>query len=207
MMRVVIAAVLLALPLAVPAQWLEGVHYQRIDEPAEREPGAGIEVIEVFWYGCPSCNALEPHLTRWLEDKPDDVEFKRIAASLNPSWRTHARAYYTAEALDVVDEIHQQMFRAIHRQRRHMNDTGQLAELFQEHAGVDEETFLSTFNSFSVDTRARRGDHLVRQYRVTGTPTLIVNGKYRTGPSSAQGYAELIELLDHLVALERRGGG
>lgn len=197
-------ALLLSLPglaLAQP-QFVEGTHYQVVGQPSEQEEGGKIEVIEAFWYGCPSCFSFEPHLQRWEADKPDDVVLRRIAASMNPSWRVHARAYYTAEALDILDEAHDNLFRAIHIQRRPLTSVNALAEFFAEH-GVEEEAFRETYHSFSVETRMRRGDQLTRRYRLTGVPSIVVAGKYRTDASMARGYERLIQLIDFLVELER----
>ena len=129
MIRQLVLAALLVTPLAAGAQtWVEGRHYVESPNPeAPREDGK-ISVDEFFWYGCPSCYAFEPHLERWLASKPDDVEFVRIHASLSPSWRIPARAFYAAEALGVVDQVHRPLFDAIHigrccerrrEQRRH----------------------------------------------------------------------------------------
>ncbi len=45
-----------------------------------------IEVVEVFWYGCPHCYDFEPYIDQWLASKPDDVEFLRMPAIFNESW-------------------------------------------------------------------------------------------------------------------------
>ena len=104
--HLLIAVALLATPFATTAQeWVEGRHYQAVPNPEAPRADGKITVSEFFWYGCPSCFAFEPHLTEWLKNKPEDVEFNRYAASLAQGWRLHARAYYTAESLGVVDQV------------------------------------------------------------------------------------------------------
>lgn len=186
-------------------QWLEGVHYDVVQVPYEAPADGSIEVVELFWYGCGSCFQFEPHVDRWLETKPDDVRFVRIAATMAPAWRTHARAYYTAEQLDVVGRVHGQIFRALHVDRNPLSDVDAFARLFAEHAGVEPDAFRRTWDSFGVETRVRRADQFARRYQLTGVPAVIVAGKYSTNPGRAQGYAQLIELIDHLVTLERGG--
>lgn len=198
-----ITAALVAMPVVADAQWVEGRHYAVI-EGGQASPDGKIEVIEAFWYGCPSCFAFEPHLNRWLENKGDDVEFKRIAATMSPSWRVHARAYYVAEVLGVVDEVHDKMFRAIHIERNRMTDVESIAALFEEHAGVSPEEFGDTYRGFGVERRMRAGDALTRRYRMGGVPTVVVNGKYRTDATMARGYDKLAELIAYLVDKERQ---
>lgn len=201
--NLLLAVALLATPALASAQWVEGRHYVKLDGEPSGADGK-IEVIEAFWYGCPSCFAFEPHLNRWLANKPGDVEFKRIAATMSPSWRTHARAYYAAEVLGVVDKVHDKMFRAIHLERKRMDDVESLAALFQEHAGVSPEEFGDTYRGFGVERRMRAGDALTRRYRMGGVPTVVVNGRYRTDATSAGGYDKLAELIAYLVAQERK---
>jgi thiol:disulfide interchange protein DsbA len=43
---------------------------------------------------------------------------------------------------------------------------------------------------------------MVPKYGVDGTPTIIVNGKYRITGQSAGGYPQLIELTNWLVEKE-----
>lgn len=203
--RSLLLAALLLAPLAADAQqpWVEGIHYERISgSHAPREDGK-IEVVEAFWYGCPSCYNFEPHLVRWLQSKPDDVEFVRLPALLDPSWAVYARAYHTAEVLGVVDTIHPLIFRSIHIERTPLNSPGAYARLFAAHAGVDEAQFLETFNGFTVETRLRRSDALVREFQVRAVPSIIVNRRWRSNPAMTRSYGQLVNLMNHLIELER----
>ena len=204
MRGLLLSAALLALPFAAAAQWVEGVHYERVETPDEPRADGRIEVVEVFWYACPTCYNLEPWIERWLETKPDDVDFVRIHASLSPAWRIPARAFNAAEALGVLDAVHRPLYDAIHTGRNALNDVDTIAALFSEHADVAPEAFRAAYSSFGVDRRMRQGDQRVRQFRVTGVPTLIINGKYRTTPSRAKGYPETIQLIDYLIEQERK---
>jgi thiol:disulfide interchange protein DsbA len=51
----------------------------------------------------------------------------------------------------------------------------------------------------------KRADELIKAYAVDGTPTIIVNGKYRLTPSSAGGYTQSIDLTQWLVSKEAAG--
>lgn len=182
----------------------EGIEYQRV-VPAQptRVPDDKIEVVEVFWYGCPHCYAFEPHLHKWLENKPADVAFRRIPAELNPGWKIHAAAYYVAEELGVLDKIHQPLFDALHENHKRMGSVDELADFFAKF-GVSRESFLTAYNSFAVRAKMRHAEQQVRRYGVTGVPTVIVAGKYRTSATMAGGsFDALLKVIDFLVDKER----
>lgn len=187
---------------AVAVEYEEGAAYQRIIPPQPTADDDVVEVVEVFWYGCPHCHRFQPHVERWLEDRPEGVRFIRLPAILNESWAIHARAYYTAEALGVTDRIHADLFDAIHNKKRRIDTEDALTEFFVAH-GVDAEEFRKTFNSFAVDSKVRRARLLTRRYGIRGTPAVVVNGKYRTGPGMAGSFDTLVSIMDHLVMKER----
>lgn len=159
-----------------------------------------VEVLEVFWYGCPHCYRFQPYVERWLEDNRDNISYIRLPAVLNKSWAIHTRAYYTAQALGVLEAIHQPLFEAIHKHRRPLNNDETLMAFFEEH-GVDNKAFRKAFYSFSVSGKVKQAEELTRRYQVSGTPAVIIDNQYYTGPRQAQGsYEELLNIVDFLVA-------
>ncbi len=210
MKRILLLSLIIALILpaagfaAQPAaQFREGVAYARI-VPAQPtvDPGK-IEVVELFWYGCPHCHRFLPVVERWLQRKPEDVVYVRMPAILSDRWALLARAYYTAEALDKLDELHTALFDAIHEQKRRLNSEQALSAFFAEH-GVDPEEFRRVFHSFAVESKVRRARQMTRRYHTQGTPTIVINGKYRSDPGMARGFDNLIRVMDFLVAKERQ---
>lgn len=201
-------ALLLASALLLPALALaqstispdEVIEYEPVVPPVPPATGDRIEVIELFWYGCPHCYRLEPYIERWLEQKPDNVAYVRIPAIFpnRPAWENHARAFYTAEALGVLDRIHRPLFDALHAMRRKVEDEDALAALFADQ-GVDEAEFRKTYRSFAVDGKVRRAQQLTQRYGIDGVPSLIVDGRYRTGPALAGTYARTMPVVDALV--------
>ncbi len=158
-----------------------------------------VEVLEVFWYGCPHCYRFQPYMKRWLEHNADNIRYIRLPAVLNKSWAIHTRAYYTAQALGVLEDIHDPLFEAIHKHRRSLNNDEALMAFFEEH-GVDNKTFRKAFYSFSVSGKVKQAEELTRRYQVSGTPAVIIDNHYYTGPRQAQGsYEELINIVDFLV--------
>lgn len=164
--------------------------------------GDKIEVVEMFWYGCPHCYQFEPHVKKWKKSLPKDVSFKRVPAIFNDKWALHARAYYTAEALGVLDKIHAPLFDAMHKRNQRLDDQAKLADFFASH-GVSKEQFNSTFYSFAVNSKVNWAKHLTNAYKIDGVPTMIVQGKYRTSASLAGGHKEVIQVVNELIAKER----
>ena len=160
--------------------------------------GDRIEVLEIFWYGCPHCYALEPYLKKWLKNKPELVEFVQLPAVLNRSWEFDARVFYTFVALGLIDELHEAYFDAIHKDRKRMKNVEQVASWTQEQ-GVNPQLIMDTFNSFGVDSMLANATQMSGRYEADGVPTIIIDGKYRTTVSLAGGHNEIIDLINYLA--------
>ncbi len=182
-----------------------GVHYQVLSptQPTSSGPDQ-VEVAEFFMYSCPACYNFEPFVEQWLGMKPDYVNFIRIPTVWNPAVRLHGQAYYAAEALGRIEEMHAPFFREMHVNGNFLQTESAIAAFFEQF-DVGEDEFASAFGSFAVHTKLQRADELTRRYRVASTPSIVVNGKYVTNASMAGGYAQLMELVAELAAAERAG--
>lgn len=207
--KFLIGSLLLLLSAAVPtlaaAQLLyqEGVDYELVTPAQPTADPAKVEVVEAFWYGCPHCYRFQTYINRWLETKPDNVAYVRLPAILNENWAIHTRAYYTQEALEVTDKIHDDLFDAINRDKRRIDTEEALMEFFAVR-GVGKDQFRDAFRSFAVEGKVQRARQMTRRYGIDGTPSVIINGKYRTSPSMAKSYERLIDIINFLVAQESR---
>lgn len=190
---------------AQAAEFEEGRHYSRIVPAQPTETKGKVEVVELFWYGCPHCHRFQPYLERWLKQLPGDVEFRRMPAVLAEHWAIHTRAYYTAEALGVLDQIHKPLFDAIHAQKRRLDTEERLMDFFTEH-GVSKDDFKKTFNSFAVEARVRRALEMSRRYNTEATPSVVVNGKYIVNSGQTDGnFNTMVKVINFLVEKERAG--
>ncbi len=165
-----------------------------------QDPGK-IEIIEFFWYGCPHCYSFEPALSNWLKTKPDNVQFIRMPAIFNKTWGQHAKAYFTAEALGVVDAVHADFFDAIQNKKQKLTTEDQLAKFFVDH-DVAEQKFRNVYNSFIVDSKLRQAKSMAPRYGVTGVPAIIINGKYKTNGRLAKSEQGMIDVMNRLIAEE-----
>jgi thiol:disulfide interchange protein DsbA len=198
-------AALLLIPLishaAGPLRHQENVSYQKIIPAQPTANTETVEVVEVFWYGCPHCHRFQPYVENWLLSEPKNVSFLRLPAILNERWAIHARAYYTAEALGVLERIHPALFDAMHNKKRSLDTQAALAGFFAEH-GVDKAEFDKAFTSFAVNNKVSRARELTRRYGIDGTPAVVVNGKYRSSPSMVGSFEGLIDVIEFLVDRE-----
>lgn len=190
---------------ALPAQDSIKGKYELVDPPQPTETPGKIEVVDVFWYGCPHCFRFLPHIEAYLKDKADYVEVRRMPAIFSKSWELHARAYYTAKALGVSDELHAPIFNAIHQDHKRLDTKEDLRAFFVQH-GVKAEDFDKTFESFGVVSGMRKSLIMQTRYGVRGTPTVIVNGKYRTSGSLAGNFEEMIRVVAELAKREHNTG-
>ena len=179
----------------------ESLGYQTLSPAQPTQNQDKVEVIEFFWYGCPHCYSLEPEMKKWLKTKPANVEFIRQPAIFSSLWGKHAKAYLVAEALGVVDKVHDDFFDAIQTKKLKLTSEDQLAKFFVEH-GVDETQFRNTFNSFLIDSKLRQAKAMAPRYGITGVPALIINGKYKTNGPLAKSHENMIKVMDQLIQQE-----
>ena len=211
MRRYAVAFLFFVLPLqsiqaeagAAPQRFVEGVHYERLDSPVATQDDSKVEVVEMFSYVCVHCFNFEPYIQDWKSKQPEHVDFRAVPAIFNADWERLAQAFYTAETLGVTDKVHERLFRGIHAFQEDIRQPEVLAPLFEELGGVSEQDFNSTFGSFSVRGRVQQAKALVRAYRVTGVPAMVINGKYRTNGRMAGNNATMLEVVDFLVEKER----
>ena len=180
----------------------EGIEYERVSPPVATHNSGKVEVVEMFWYGCPHCFQFEPHLHKWLKKKPANVDFIRIPATFNPLWKLHARAFYTAEVLGVGEKLNKALFDTYHLARNRLDTEKKIRSLFEKQ-GVKGSDFNDTFHSFEVETRVARAVDLTQRYGIKGVPTIIVNGKYRTS-NKISGHANMLEVVDFLIRKESK---
>ncbi len=192
-------AALIALPVSA-ATFVEGEHYQRIGTPVS-VPSDRVEVIEAFAYPCPACRNFHPIIARWESEAPDHVAFSRLPVGLQRGWDLFARAYYTAQVLGLGEDAHEAVFKALHDERRQIRNFEDIAGIYTEF-GVDAQTFISTAESFAVESQMGRNRSTIGRLGVRSTPTMIVQGKWRVTPNGFESYQAMMEVVDYLVARE-----
>ncbi|TCB65079.1 thiol:disulfide interchange protein DsbA/DsbL [Acinetobacter sp. ANC 4178] len=195
-----LATVVLAFSGSVmAADFVAGKDYTVVANPGKVEVPGKIEVREFFWYGCPHCFKLEPHMQAWLKNIPKGVRFVRTPAAMNPVWEQGARGYYVSEALGVRQKTHLPLFHAIHVNGQQIFDQQSQAKFFSKY-GVPEAKFNSMFNSFMITSKVAQANQLAKQYQLTGVPAVVVNGKYVVQGEDAK----VTQVVSYLVEKERK---
>jgi thiol:disulfide interchange protein DsbA len=186
-------------------KWKPGTNYDVLTpaQPTNVSPGK-IEVVEVFWLGCPHCYALEPFVQAWLKNKPAYIEFVRVPVMWGPAHRAHARLFYTLQALNRPD-LFEKAFDTIQQKHEPLiaqseDETLKLQEAFAKDNGIAPDDFAKAYNSFTVNSNLQRAEQLTQRYQVQGVPLVVVDGKYSTDVAKAGGPQQLIQIIDDLAA-------
>jgi len=178
----------------------EGKDYEILVTPVRTADPDKIEVAEAFWYGCTHCFHFEPTLEPWIAKLPKDVYFVAVPVVWDDPTRTlHAKMYYTAQQLKKLDTLHSAIYIAMNTANKSFGNEGEIANFFSEN-GVDPKDFAKTFNSFSVDSLVKQSEAKVRGYGITGTPTIIINGKYKIMGSPER----MLDVANFLIEKERK---
>jgi thiol:disulfide interchange protein DsbA len=197
-----IATIFFGSLLAAPVSGIdEGIDYVELSVPQATDVGDKIEVVEAFMYSCPHCFHLEPTIEKWLETKPENVEFRRMPVLFGDKVEPHARAFYAAELIGVDDKFSPALFDALHVKKQRIWDEDALVGLAED-VGIDGAEFRKAYNSFFVSMKVNRAKEMGRRYGIDGVPAVIVNGKYRTSPSQTGGRDKMILVVDHLIGVE-----
>ncbi|CTP92089.1 thiol:disulfide interchange protein [Xanthomonas translucens pv. poae] len=187
------------------AEPVAGTDYVDIPGGQPFQPTNGkIEVAEVFGYVCPACARFQPQIGPWKAGLASDVHFVYVPAMFGGPWDDYARAFYAAEALGVQEKTHEALYKAIHvdetlKGERGRDSVQDIAGFYAKY-GVDPKQFADTMGSFAVSTKTNRAKQFAMRSGVTGTPSLIINGKYLV---KGKNYDDILRIADHLIARER----
>ena len=182
---------------------VEGTAYKLLS-PAQPTSNPGkIVVTEFFSYQCPHCFAFYPDVTEWAGKLPKDVVFERVPVSLGrAAWQPVSQAFYALQALDKVDQLDHAIFTAINVQGVKLFDEASITD-FVAKQGVPAAEFTAAYNSFSAKSSTLRAEQMMKAYRVEGTPSLVVDGKYLVMNEGTKNYQEWLARTDQLIAKAR----
>jgi thiol:disulfide interchange protein DsbA len=191
-------------------KWKPGVNYDALvpAQPTNVGPGK-VEVVEVFWLGCPHCYALEPYIEAWLKSKPGYIEFVRVPVMWGPVHRAHARLFYTLQALNRSD-LFEKAFDTIQQKHEPListtgndEETLKLQQAFAKENGISPDDYAKAYSSFTVNSNLQRAEQLTQRYQVQGVPLVVIDGRYSTDVAKAGGPQQLISEIDDLAASAR----
>jgi len=179
---------------------VEGEDYVLVEDGQPWRPLDGkVEVVEVFGYWCPHCAAFQPELAAWERRLPRNVRFSYVPAVFS-SGVDFARAYFAAEAAGVVPRTHDAMYRAVHVDGllAHNATVDELAAYYGAQ-GLDAAKMRAAMLSPATEAKLQAARTFALRSGVEGTPTLVINGRYRVlGHSTAEVLRIAGQLVEHL---------
>ena len=194
-----IAAASMSLATTAVAAPAAGKDYTVLQAPQPVGAPAGkVEVIEFFWYGCPHCNEFEPYLEAWAKKQGPDVVFKRVPVAFRDDFIPHSKMYHALDALGVAEKVTPAVFNEIHVKKNYLL-TPQAQADFLKTQGVDPKKYMDAYNSFSTQSAVQRDAKLLQDYKIDGVPTVVVQGKYETGPAMTNSLPGTTQVMDFLV--------
>jgi thiol:disulfide interchange protein DsbA len=223
-MHTSVFALLFGLAFGACAQAAEpfeaGKQYFPVEPAQPTSTGDKIEIVEVFSYACPACNAFQGTMQKLKAALPANAQIVYLPASFRPDedWPVFQRAFYTAQALGILDKSHDATFDLVwkddgtlrisdavtHRPVKPMPTIEDIAKAYAKF-GVKADDFVATASSFAINTKVKRADAQLKAYGVDSTPTLIVNGKYRLTAADAGGIDKVVPLVKFLIEKDSAG--
>jgi protein dithiol oxidoreductase (disulfide-forming) len=182
---------------------VEGQHYKKLAQQVPVTGSGKIEVVEFFWYGCPHCYALEPHVEQWSAKLPADVSFRRVPVGFGPQHEFHQKVFYAFEAMGQLGALHRKFFESIHKDHKRMATEAEVVA-FASANGLDGAKFAETMKSFTVIGKVRQAKQLADAFHVDGVPMVGVQGRYTTSPSMVGAPERTFMVVDFLVDKARK---
>lgn len=200
LIRKLFVAALMLCAMQGQAEVMAGRDYQVLKPAQPTSSGNKVEVLEFFFYGCPHCFHLHGPLTAWENKLPADVELQPVPVIFRDSWEPMARTFYALEAMGERKRLHDALFDAWNVQNTDLSDEKKIVAFLAKH-GVDTEKFSATYKSFALAGKLARANQLVHSYRVRGTPTIAVDGKYII---TGLGPEDTVRVLNEVVEIARK---
>lgn len=191
-----------AAAFAAPVTLVEGQNFRTLATQVPPATGSKIEVLEAFSYGCVHCFEFEPALRAWKAHLPADVQMSYLPATFNPVFELFARGYYAAKALGIADSTHEKVFDTVWGAGMQAKDAEQLTNLYVR-LGADRARFAEALASAGVQAEIAAAGAKAEQFRLEGTPTLYVDGKYQVLTAGATSYDDIMQRLDAVIVRAR----
>jgi protein dithiol oxidoreductase (disulfide-forming) len=183
-------------------EYRDGIDFQTLARPVATDDPTKIELAEIYWYGCIHCYNFEPYLKEFVADLPEDVNLVKVPVAWNATAELHAKIYYAAEALGITDEIHDEVFVAMNKDKKPLASEEAILNLIED-LGQNKTAFQRAFNSFGVSSQVTQAKSRATAYGVRGTPELFVNGKYRIASTMAGSQPRMLLVAEALIQRER----
>ncbi|MES1981659.1 MAG: thiol:disulfide interchange protein DsbA/DsbL [Pseudomonadota bacterium] len=159
------------------------MRYSLVEPPQPTHTGNKIEVLEFSNYECPYCFQLHQVIDTWAKQHAEEVELVFVPSLTEGRWvpasfEPMTRTFYALEALGQHKRLNDDLFNAWNVNKTPLQDEAQITSFAVKH-GVDRKKFTAAYNSPAVIQKVARAKELWKIYGLKGTPSLVVDGKYR----------------------------
>ena len=182
------------------ANYQLGRDYGSLSKPLPIKQDGVVDVIEIFWYGCGHCFNLAPVVSKWAKQKDSSVNFKKMPVTWGPVHQLHAKLFYTIEALGIGETAHSAVFTAIHKEGNFLASDASIID-FLEKLGMEKSETIKYMNSFSVRQKVKRAIEITKQFKVTATPMMFVDGQYRV--EAKGGSSKMLKIVDYVIKMQK----
>lgn len=183
----------------------DGIDYKTLEKPMATVDANKIEVKELFWYSCPHCFHIEPALNKWLKTIDEKVTFVQQPTVFSKRWVKGAVFFYTLKKLNLLDSLHSALFEAIHKHKKRFATIEAFTKWVETASGkkISQKSVEKTMNAFSIKTQVRKAQKQSLDYKISGVPSFVINGKYTTSVSQAGSEKKLFKLINFLIKKEK----
>ena len=197
MKKILLSLLLVTSGLAYSFEPVLGRDYSLLENPLPTKQDGKVEVLEIFWYGCGHCYAMESKIKACNKTTPEYVSFKKMPVTWGPVHRLHAAMFYTIESIGSEQDLHAAVFSTMHNERNILSSEQAVTRFFGK-VGVSSSDLSKYLNSFGVKQRVNRAVELTKQLRVDSVPMIIVDGKYKVAARDTA-----LQTVDYLVEMQK----
>lgn len=199
-----------------------GVDYQILEKRIDVDMQGKDNIVEVFWLGCPHCQAIEPVFREWLKSKKEgEVTVNKLPGISNsPVWIRDAHIYQGLVKMGAGKEVLDGLFDLYITQMNNyviseknkdkVKSNGVMAQVspypeleqifaYIESKGLQREEFKKVIENEDLKKDLMRIEKVFIDAKLEGVPAFIVNGRFKIVASGAKKFEDFFVIADTLI--------
>jgi thiol:disulfide interchange protein DsbA len=175
-----------------------GEHYKILENPIESKNN---EIIEYFWYKCPHCNTFDKMIQKnYKLLVENNMTLRTEHAAIAKNWVQDAQLFYTLREMKLEKKSTGILMDLFHNNK----DGKKTFKDVLEEIGTTEEDLNKVFASEPVIARLKKSYEDALKAGISGTPSIIVEGKYLMSNKAFNGYKELLEAAIEIAKINEK---
>lgn len=159
-----------------------------------------IEVLIFVSFLCPYCYKFNQLLQTHTFNK--NINIVKVPVSYNnPDYEYFAKLYYTLEELELLENLENKVYAAIHEEQIDLHKK-HILNKFLKSNNIDIHKFYKVFNSFGINIRVKIADNLGKKYDIDGTPFVSIAGLYKLNGTYSQ-QIKSIKIISQKILKEK----